>query len=131
MALASSLSTPPSSAVHCNFSGTWFSSKVTFKIISEGSQAFGIRRIVATSNKEQIISENLKQKEIKEKANSDNLNKLQKKEIELQNKIKIQSIKKDLTKNIRKINNVNFFVDNNVHFQRFQKIPVLALIWCI
>ncbi|MDA9595926.1 DHHA1 domain-containing protein, partial [Flavobacteriaceae bacterium] len=38
------------------------------------------------------------------------LNKLQKKEIELQNKIKIQSIKKDLTKNIRKINNVNFFV---------------------
>ena len=28
----------------------------------------------------------------------------------LQNKIKIQSIKKDITKNIRKINNVNFFV---------------------
>ena len=38
------------------------------------------------------------------------LNKLQKKEIELQNKIKIQSIKKDITKNIRNINNVNFFV---------------------
>ena len=82
----------------------------SFKIISEGSQAFGIRRIVATSNKEKIIAENLKQKEIKEKVDSDNLNKLQKKEIELQNKIKIQSIKEDIAKNIRKINDVNIFL---------------------
>jgi alanyl-tRNA synthetase len=82
----------------------------SFKIISEGSQAFGIRRIVATSNKEMIIAENLKQKEIKEKFDSDNLNKLQKKEIELQNKIKIQSIKEDIAKNIRKINDVNIFL---------------------
>ncbi len=72
----------------------------SFKIISEGSQAFGIRRIVATSNQEIIIAENLKQKALKEKADMENANKLLKKELESQNKIKIQSLKDDLVKNI-------------------------------
>jgi len=83
---------------------------LSFKIISEGSQAFGIRRIVATSNKEIIITENIKQKKIKEKANNDNLNKLQKKEIELQNKTKIHSYKEQITKSIRSVNGVKVYV---------------------
>ena len=65
----------------------------SFKIISEGSQAFGIRRIVATSNEEVIIAEGLKQRAVKEKTDNENANKLLKKEIESQNKIKIQLIK--------------------------------------
>ena len=80
---------------------------LSFKIISEGSQAFGIRRIVATSNKEMIITENIKQKKIKEKANND---KLQKKEIELQNKTKIHSYKEKITKSIRNVNDVKVYV---------------------
>ena len=82
----------------------------SFKIISEGSQAFGIRRIVATSNQEIIVAENLKQKTLKEKADMENANKLLKKEQELQNKIKIQSIKENLIKNITNQNNINNFI---------------------
>jgi alanyl-tRNA synthetase len=82
----------------------------SFKIISEGSQAFGIRRIVATTNKEIIVAENLKQKALKEKADMENANKLHKKEQELQNKIKIQSIKEDVIKNITNKNDINNFI---------------------
>ena len=82
----------------------------SFKIISEGSQAFGIRRIVATTNEEIIVAENLKQKALKEKADMENANKLLKKEQELQNKIKIQSIKDDIIKNINTQNDVNSFI---------------------
>jgi alanyl-tRNA synthetase len=82
----------------------------SFKIISEGSQAFGIRRIVATSNQEIIVAENLKQKTLKEKADMENANKLLKKELESQNKIKIQSIKDDLIKNITNHNDINYFI---------------------
>ena len=82
----------------------------SFKIISEGSQAFGIRRIVATTNEEIIVAENLKQKALKEKADMENANKLLKKEQELQNKIKIQSIKDDLIKNITTQNDINNFI---------------------
>ena len=82
----------------------------SFKIISEGSQAFGIRRIVATTNEEIIVAENLKKKALKEKADMENANKLLKKEQELQNKIKIQSIKDDLIKNITNQNDINNFI---------------------
>ena len=82
----------------------------SFKIISEGSQAFGIRRIVATTNEEIIVAENLKQKALKEKADMENANKLLKKEQELQNKIKIQSIKEDVIKNITNQNDINNFI---------------------
>jgi alanyl-tRNA synthetase len=82
----------------------------SFKIISEGSQAFGIRRIVATTNEEIIVAENLKQKALKQKADMENANKLLKKEQELQNKIKIQSIKDDLIKNITNQNDINNFI---------------------
>ena len=82
----------------------------SFKIISEGSQAFGIRRIVATSNEEVIIAEGLKQRAVKEKADNENANKLLKKEIESQNKLKIQSIKDDIIKNINNTNDANTFV---------------------
>ena len=46
-----------------------------FKIISEGSQAFGIRRITASSNKTRIKEEKLKDQAIKEKAESEKANK--------------------------------------------------------
>ena len=82
----------------------------SFKIISEGSQAFGIRRIVATTNEEIIVAENLKQKALKQKADMENANKLLKKEQELQNKIKIQSIKEDVIKNITNQNDINNFI---------------------
>ena len=82
----------------------------SFKIISEGSQAFGIRRIVATSNEEVIIAEGLKQRAVKEKTDNENANKLLKKEIESQNKLKIQSIKDDIIKNINNTNDANTFV---------------------
>ena len=82
----------------------------SFKIISEGSQAFGIRRIVATTNEEIIVTENLKKKALKEKADMENANKLLKKEQELQNKIKIQSIKEDVIKNITNQNDINNFI---------------------
>ena len=82
----------------------------SFKIISEGSQAFGIRRILATSSAEKILAENLKQKAIREKAELDEANKLLKKENESLNKIKVQSMKKDIIKNIRLVNGVNVFL---------------------
>ena len=59
-----------------------------FKIISEGSQAFGIRRITASSNKTRIKEEQLKDQALKEKAESEKANKLLQKEIDSQNKLK-------------------------------------------
>ena len=82
----------------------------SFKIISEGSQAFGIRRIVATSSEKKILEENLKQKSIKEKAATDQANRLLKKENESINKIKVESIKEDIIKNIRLLNSVNTYI---------------------
>ena len=82
----------------------------SFKIISEGSQAFGIRRIVATSSEKKILEENLKQKSIKEKAATDQANRLLKKENESINKIKVESIKEDIIKNIRLSNSVNTYI---------------------
>ena len=82
----------------------------SFKIISEGSQAFGIRRIVATSSEKKILEENLKQKSIKEKAATDKANRLLKKENESINKIKVESIKEDIIKNIRLSNSVNTYI---------------------
>jgi len=81
-----------------------------FKIISEGSQAFGIRRILATSSAGTILNENLKQKAIKEKEAIDAANKLLQKENESLNKIKAQSMKKDIINNIRVVNGVNIFI---------------------
>ena len=82
----------------------------SFKIISEGSQAFGIRRIVATSSEKKILEENLKQKSIKEKAATDQANRLLKKENESINKIKVESIKEDIIKNIKLSNSVNTYI---------------------
>ena len=82
----------------------------SFKIISEGSQAFGIRRIVATSSDKKILEENLKQKSIKDKAATDEANRLLKKENESINKIKVESIKEDIIKNIRLSNSVNTYI---------------------
>ena len=82
----------------------------SFKIISEGSQAFGIRRIVATSSEKKILEENLKQKSIKEKEAIDQANRLLKKENESINKIKVESIKEDIIKNIRLSNSVNTYI---------------------
>ena len=81
-----------------------------FKIISEGSQAFGIRRILATSSAEKILAENIKQKAIKEKAETDKVNKILEKENESINKVKVQSMKKDIIENIRLVNGVNIFL---------------------
>ena len=69
-----------------------------FKIISETSQAFGIRRISASSNLTRIKEEQLKVQAIKEKAESEKANKLLQKEIDSQNKVKIQSTKEIITK---------------------------------
>ena len=80
-----------------------------FKIISEGSQAFGIRRIVATSNKTIIKEEELKNQAIKEKAESEKANKILQKEIDSKNKIKIQSIKGLIIKEIKQVNGLNTF----------------------
>ncbi len=80
-----------------------------FKIISEGSQAFGIRRIVATSNKIRIKEEELKNQAIKEKAESEKANKILQKEIDSKNKIKIQSIKGLIIKEIKQVNGLNTF----------------------
>ena len=81
-----------------------------FKIISEGSQAFGIRRILATSSAEKILAENLKQKAIKEKEAADKANKLLEKENESINKAKVQSMKKDIIENVRLVNGINIFL---------------------
>ena len=80
-----------------------------FKIISEGSQAFGIRRIVATSNKTIIKEEELKNQAIKEKAESEKANKILQKEIDSKKKIKIQSIKGLIIKEIKQVNGLNTF----------------------
>ena len=80
-----------------------------FKIISEGSQAFGIRRIVATSNKTRIKEEELKNQVIKEKAESEKANKILQKKIDSKNKIKIQSIKGLIIKEIKQVNGLNTF----------------------
>jgi len=75
-----------------------------FKIISEGSQAFGIRRITASSNKTRIKEEQLKDQALKEKAESEKANKLLQKEIDSQNKLKIQSIKELIINEIKEVN---------------------------
>ena len=82
----------------------------SFKIISEGSQAFGIRRIVATSSEKKILEESLKQKAIKEKLATDEANRILKKENESINKIKVESIREDIIKNIRLFNTVNAYI---------------------
>ena len=80
-----------------------------FKIISEGSQAFGIRRITASSNKTRIKEEQLKDQAIKEKAENEKANKLLQKEIDSQNKLKIKSTKEIITKEIKEVNGLNTF----------------------
>ena len=80
-----------------------------FKIISEASQAFGIRRITASSNKIRIKEEQLKDQAIKEKAESQKANKLLQKEIDSQNKIKIQSTKELIINQIKEVNGLNTF----------------------
>ena len=80
-----------------------------FKIISEGSQAFGIRRITASSNKTRIKEEQLKDQALKEKAESEKANKLLQKEIDSQNKVKIQSIKELIINEIKEVNGLNTF----------------------
>jgi len=80
-----------------------------FKIISEGSQAFGIRRITASCNKIRIKEEKLKDQAIKEKAESEKVNKLLQKEIDSQNKLKIQSIKELIINEIKEVNGLNTF----------------------
>ena len=83
----------------------------TFTIISEGSQAFGIRRITATCNEEIIQEELEKKKASQEKVANERENKELKKEIELQNKIKVQESKKVILKKINNLGEINFFVD--------------------
>ena len=56
------------------------------------------------------MAENIKQKVIKEKVATNEANRLLKKESESLNKIKVQSIKKDIIKNIRLVNGVNIFL---------------------
>ena len=80
-----------------------------FKIISEASQAFGIRRITASCNKIRIKEEKLKDQAIKEKAESEKVNKLLQKEIDSQNKLKIQSIKELIINEIKEVNGLNTF----------------------
>ena len=82
----------------------------SFKIISEGSQAFGIRRIVATSSEKKILEENLKQKAIKEKQEADEAKRLLKKQNDSTNKIMVESIQEDIVNNIRLVNGINIFV---------------------
>ena len=73
------------------------------------SQAFGIRRITASSNKTRIKEEQLKDQAIKEKAESEKANKLLQKEIDSQNKLKIQSIKELIINEIKEVNGLNTF----------------------
>ena len=80
-----------------------------FKIISESSQAFGIRRISASSNITRIKQEQLKVQAIKEKAESEKANKLLQKEIDSQNKLKIQSTKELIINEIKEVNGLNTF----------------------
>ena len=83
----------------------------TFSIISEVSQAFGIRRITATSNQEIILKELEKKKASQEKVANQKADKELKKEIELQNKIKAQESKKQILEKINNLGEINFFAD--------------------
>ena len=83
----------------------------TFSIISEGSQAFGIRRITATCNQDIIIKDIEKKKASLEKLENQKADKELKKEIELQNKIKAQESKKEILEKINNIGEINFFAD--------------------
>ena len=83
----------------------------TFSIISEGSQAFGIRRITATSNQEIILKEIEKKKASQEKVANQKADKELKKETELQNKIKAQESKKQILEKINNVGEINFFAD--------------------
>ena len=80
-----------------------------FSIISEGSQAFGIRRITATCNEKIIMAETQKKKDSKEKAANEKANKELKKEIEIQNKAKVQEAKKEISEKIKNLGDINFF----------------------
>tara|TARA_B100001057_G_scaffold458716_1_gene508241 strand:+ start:3588 stop:6170 length:2583 start_codon:yes stop_codon:yes gene_type:complete len=82
-----------------------------FLIISEGSQAFGIRRITATCNEKIILKELEKKKASQEKVTDEKANKELKKQIELQNKVKVQESKKVILQKINNIGEINFFVD--------------------
>tara|TARA_A100001015_G_scaffold196415_1_gene219082 strand:- start:420 stop:1703 length:1284 start_codon:yes stop_codon:yes gene_type:complete len=82
-----------------------------FSIISEGSQAFGIRRITATCNEKIILEEMQKKKDSKEKAANEKANKELKKEIEIQNKAKVQVAKKEIIEKINNLGEINFFAD--------------------
>ena len=83
----------------------------TFSIISEGSQAFGIRRITATCNEKIIMAEIQKKKDSKEKAANEKANKELKKEIEIQNKAKVQEAKKEILEKIKNLGDISFFAD--------------------
>ena len=82
-----------------------------FSIISEGSQAFGIRRITATCNEKIIFAEMQKKKDSEEKAANEKANKELKKEIEINNKAKVHLTKKEILKKINKLGQINFFAD--------------------
>ena len=83
----------------------------TFSVISEGSQAFGIRRITATCNEKIIMAEIQKKKDSKEKAANEKANKELKKEIEIQNKAKVQKAKIEILEKIKNLGDINFFAD--------------------
>ena len=83
----------------------------TFSIISEGSQAFGIRRITATCNEKIIMAEKQKKNDSKEKAANEKANKELKKEIEIQNKAKVQEAKKEILEKIKNLGDISFFAD--------------------
>ena len=82
-----------------------------FKIISEGSQAFGIRRIVATSIKEAIHIEEKKAKELNEKKLQVELKKKDQKETDQNNKIRIQSLKNEIINNMRQVKDLNVYIN--------------------
>ena len=83
----------------------------TFSIISEGSQAFGIRRITATCNEKIIMAEKQKKNDSIEKAANEKANKELKKEIEIQNKAKVQEAKKEILEKIKNLGDISFFAD--------------------
>ena len=82
-----------------------------FSILSESSQAFGIRRITATCNEKIIFAEMQKNKDLEEKAANEKANKKLKKEIEIQNKAKVELAKKEILKKINYLGEINFFAD--------------------
>ena len=83
----------------------------TFSLISEGSQAFGIRRITATCNEKIIMAEIQKKKDSKEKAANEKANRELKKELEIQNKAKVQKAKIEILEKIKYLGEINFFAD--------------------